>query len=188
MKYFKQIPIQLTLITCLLIYLSSSNGQTQKYFTSKETNNPSLTAQLNNVNASVHSIDKNIRSIFQDNQGTYWFGTNGAVVYRYDNKTLTQYTVKDGLADNQVIYIQEDDLGNLWFESGNFAISKFNGKTFTPQTDKANITNGSIAHWKSKSNNLWFYAGGGVFRYSNLSFDQLHNQRRSNKQRNKYYL
>lgn len=173
MKYFKQIPIQLTVITCLLIYLSSCNGQTQKNSISNETNNPSLTSQSNSLNASVHSIDKNIISIFQDNQGTYWFGTNGAGVYRYDTKTLTQFTVKDGLADNQVIYIQEDDLGNLWFESGNFAISKFDSKTFTPQTNKANITNGSNADWKSKSNNLWFYAGGGVFRYSNLSLDYL---------------
>ena len=45
--------------------------------------------------------------------GNYWFGTNGAGVYRYDEKTLKQYTVSDGLADNQVINIQEDEFGTL---------------------------------------------------------------------------
>lgn len=173
MKYFKLILSPLTSITFLLIYLSSCNGQIQNNSTNNETNIPNSTAQFDSLNTNVISIDKNIRSIFQDRKGNFWFGTNGAGVYRYDTKTLTQFTVKEGLADNQVIYIQEDDLGNLWFESSNFDISKYDGKMFTTQTNKANITNGSNADWKFKNNNLWFYAGGGVFRYSNLSLDYL---------------
>lgn len=173
MKYFKIIQPRLTVTTFLLIYLSSCNGQTQNNNLNTETNKPNSTYQFNGLNATVNSIDKNIRSIFQDRQGNYWFGTNGAGVYRYDSKTLTQYTVKDGLADNQVIYIIEDDLENIWFESGNFGISKFDGKTFTTQASKVNITNGSDTDWKSKNNDLWFYAGGGVFRYSNPSLDYL---------------
>ena len=70
-------------------------------------------------------IDENIRSIFQDNNGIYWFGTNAAGVYRYDpkqpvGKTLTQFTEKNGLADNQIQSIQEDKTGNLWFGTGRF--------------------------------------------------------------------
>jgi len=46
---------------------------------------------------SASSVDKNIRSVFQDKRGTFWFGTNGAGLYRYDKKTLTQLTIEDGL-------------------------------------------------------------------------------------------
>ena len=49
------------------------------------------------------SFDKNIRSIFQDSKGTYWFGTNSAGVFRLSGQELTQFTVKNGLAANQVL-------------------------------------------------------------------------------------
>lgn len=121
----------------------------------------------------LKTIDKNIRSIFQDKNGTYWFGTNSAGVYRLDAKTLTQFTVKDGLTDNQVIHIQEDELGNLWFGSGSFGITNYDGIKFTPYTDKVKTTNGAEIDWQSKNIDLWFYGGGGVFRYSHPSLDYL---------------
>lgn len=173
MKNLKIIPIQLTVITFLIICLNSCNGKIENKNKTTEEDKANLTHQPGSLNATVNSIDKNIRSIFQDRNGNYWFGTNGAGVYRYDTKTLTQFSVKDGLADNQVIYIQEDDLGNLWFGSGTFGISEFDGTKFTTHTNKVNITNGTDTDWKSKNNDLWFYAGGGVFRYSNTSLDYL---------------
>ena len=170
---FKIIPTHLTVITFLLIYLTSCNGPTQNNNSIYEANKPNSTTQFNGLNAAVNSIDKNIRSIFQDRSGNYWFGTNGAGVYRYDAKKLTQFTMKDGLADNQVINIQEDDLGNIWFGTGAFGISEFDGNKITTHTNKVNITKGTEANWKSKNNDLWFFAGGGVLRYSNPSLDYL---------------
>lgn len=173
MKKLKIIPTLLSVTCFLLIYLVSCNGQTQNNNSSNEAKKPNSTTQPNSLNATVNSIDKNIRSIFQDRNGNYWFGTNGAGVYRYDTKTVTQFTVKDGLADNQVINIQEDYLGNIWFVTGAFGISKFDGTKFTTHTNNVKITNGAETDWKSNNNDLWFYAGGGVFRYSNPSLDYL---------------
>ncbi len=173
MKSLKIIPRQFAVITFLLSCLNPCNGQTQNNNSSSEANTPNLTTQFNSLNATVHSIDKNIRSIFQDRNGNYWFGTNGAGVYRYDAKNVTQFTVKDGLADNQIINIQEDDFGNIWFGTGAFGISKFDGTKFTTPTDEDKITNGKQTDWKSKNNDLWFFGGGGVFRYSNPSLDYL---------------
>jgi len=173
MKILKISPTHFILITFLLVYLNSCSGQPQHYNSRNESNKQAPTTQPNGLNETSIGIDKNIRSIFQDSNGNIWFGTNGAGVYRYDTKTLTQFTVQEGLADNQVINIQEDDFGNIWFGSGAFSISKFDGTTFTTQTDKFNITKGSENDWKSKSTDLWFYAGGGVFRQSNSSLDYL---------------
>ena len=166
MIIFKIIPIQLTATYFLIIFMNSCNGQIENKNITNEEIKSNLTYQ------SI-SFDKNIRSIFQDSKGNYWFGTNGAGVYRYDTKTLTQFTVKEGLADNQVINIQEDDLGNIWFGTGEFGISKFDGIKFTTMTNKVKITKGTENDWKSTNNNLWFYAGGGVFRYSISSLDYL---------------
>jgi ligand-binding sensor domain-containing protein len=119
------------------------------------------------------SVDKNIRSVFQDNRGAYWVGTNGAGLYRYDKKTLTQFTIKDGLPDNQILHIHEDDLGNIWCGTGGFGVSKFDGLNFTTYSNMVNITNDSAKDWSSKPIDLWFHAGGGVFRLDNDVLDYL---------------
>jgi len=173
MKNLKLIPLQLTAIILLPISLISCNGQAPNNHSNTEANQPNSTTQIDSLNAPFDRIDKHIRSIFQDRNGNYWFGTNGAGVYRYDAKTLTQFTVKDGLADNQVINIQEDEVGNIWIGSGAFGISKFDGTKFTTLTNNVKITKGTASDWKSKNSDLWFYAGGGVFRYSNSSLDYL---------------
>jgi hypothetical protein len=92
-----------------------SNSVTERTPVSKDDSN------INIFNTpTTNEVDKNIRSIFQDNNGNYWFGTNGAGVYRYDGKTLTKFTVKEGLSNNQVQSIQEDKSGNIWFGTGMF--------------------------------------------------------------------
>jgi ligand-binding sensor domain-containing protein len=173
MNNLKINPIYLGVISFLLINLTSCSEKNQNNNSSNEANKPNSTTQLDSINATVNRIDKNIRSIFQDKNGNYWFGTNGAGVYRYDTKTLTQFTVKDGLADNQVISIQEDDLGNIWFGSGTFSISKFDGTKFTILSQNVKTTNCKETDWKSTNNDLWFYAGGGVMTYRNSSVDYL---------------
>lgn len=178
MKNFKILPIPFATFTLLLICLNACNKQTQNNHSNHEAKKPNLLPQNNSLHTTVNSIDKNIRSIFQDTKGNYWFGTNGAGVYRYNTKTTVQFTIKDGLADNQVINIQEDDLGNIWIGTGTFGISKFDGTKFTTYTNEVKMTNGTITEWESNKNDLWFYGGNGAFRYSNpllsyLPFDPL---------------
>jgi ligand-binding sensor domain-containing protein len=74
----------------------------------------------------------------QDKDGNYWFGTNGEGVFRYDGKTLVQFTDKDGLANDQVQTIQEDKLGNIWFGTSLYGVSRYDGRAFTTFTDKEN--------------------------------------------------
>lgn len=109
-------------------------------------------------------IDENIRCIFQDSKGNYWFGTNDSGVYYYDGKTVIHYTSKDGLPNNQIQNIQEDEFGNLWFSTGLFGVCKLDGKTFTAITD-VEISNPNIT-----PKSLWFYGGGGCFYYDNKLF------------------
>ncbi|MBX7052772.1 MAG: hypothetical protein K1X54_12100 [Flavobacteriales bacterium] len=174
----QSIAIQLTLLSLVFTCLNSCGRQSQHGNANQVVDQPNTQTNHNSFSTAI-SIDKNIRCIFQDKRSHYWIGTNGAGVYRYDYKTLTHYTVKDGLADNQVISIQEDDLGNIWFGAGSFRISKFDGTKLTMYTDQVHTTRGTEAEWNSEINDLWFYAGGGVIRYNHtgltyLPFDESH--------------
>lgn len=71
----------------------------------------------------------NIRASLQSKNGNMWFATTGAGVYRFDGKIFTNFTTKDGLADNIVYCIYERTNGNIWFGT-NKGVSIFDGKKF----------------------------------------------------------
>lgn len=111
----------------------------------------------------------------RDKNNNYWFGTYGEGVYRYDGKSLIQFTEKDGLSDNQIQTIQEDKSGNIWFGTGGFGVSSFDGQNFTTFANKESPQSGSSSDkdWKTEPNDLWFYAGGGAYRYNGNTFNYL---------------
>jgi len=99
-----------------------------------------------------------VRSIFEDSQGNFWFGSWSEGVCRFDGKGLTYFTAEDGLSDNQIRSIQEDRDGVVWFEGG-FGISGFDGKRIiTP----FNRNYASKDDWQLGTGDLWFKEDGGV--------------------------
>jgi ligand-binding sensor domain-containing protein len=177
------LPASVYLLLSVFPFFVSCNEQNNNYRNIRKDAPAQITVSKAVTNNTVlgrsitTEIDDNIRSIFQDKNGIYWFGTNAAGVYRYDpkqaiGKRLTQFTEKDGLANNQVQSIQEDNAGNIWFGTGGFGVSRYEpgravGQTFpTFTTEKsAQLSSNSAEEWKSEPNDLWFYAGGGVHRY-----------------------
>src|SRR4051812_18718400 len=57
----------------------------------------------------------NVHCGLQDKVGNLWFGTTGEGVYRYDGKSFTNFTAKDGLGNNNIWCILEDKTGDIWF-------------------------------------------------------------------------
>ena len=82
----------------------------------------------------------------------YWFGSWETGVYRYDGKTLINFTTRHGLSNNRVDEIKEDKSGNIYFTGchPNSTISKFDGNTFTT------LSAISSNDWKLKSTDMWF--------------------------------
>ena len=88
----------------------------------------------------------------QDKNGNIWFSNWGGA-YRYDGKSFTSFTAKDGLP-GIVTRIIEDKKGNLWF--GGDGLSRYDGKSFTNFTTKDGLANPGV--WsilEDKSGNLW---------------------------------
>jgi ligand-binding sensor domain-containing protein len=65
----------------------------------------------------VSHIDGEIRGIIQDSENNLWFASNGEGVYRYDGKTILNYTEKHGLCSNYVWMLEEGKDGNMWFRT-----------------------------------------------------------------------
>ncbi|HVK15653.1 MAG TPA: two-component regulator propeller domain-containing protein, partial [Fimbriiglobus sp.] len=117
----------------------------------------------------VAGLDQAIFYIFQGKDNTYWFGSNERGVYRYDGKSLINFTTKDGLAGDRIRGIQEDMSGNVYVTTYE-GISRFDGKAFTtlgvsPRSD-----------WKKEPGDLWFVGPpdtGVVYRYDGTALHRL---------------
>jgi ligand-binding sensor domain-containing protein len=141
MKY--GLPIALA----LLLFLESCAGQNQKASTnSSEQETVFLSGDT------VHQTGSNIMVIYQDKNNVYWFGSWETGVYRYDGKSLQNYSTKQGLPYNRINEIKEDTLGHLYFSTGHplSEIVRFDGKSFTRLSPS--IRN----EWKLREYDIWF--------------------------------
>ncbi len=104
----------------------------------------------------VTAFASNLRSLFQDRKGTYWFGSYDQGLYRYDGKAITRFTKKDGLAGDAVGGIQEDKNGMLYFATEG-GVSKFDGKSFSTLPEV--VMDSPDKGWRLHPDDLWFTYG-----------------------------
>ncbi len=160
-------------LACMLFIAACNNQNNNKVNTAQSPSKITSPAVVK-TNKLV-TIDKNIRCILQDKNGKFWFGTNAAGAFYFDGKNLTQFTSKDGLANNQVQSIQEDNKGNIWFANGGFNFSKFDGKIFKSYAikDSLNLRKHFVYDIAIKTNDIWLPAGDGVFRFEDENLGYL---------------
>ena len=85
------------------------------------------TPQPGDVTDGSPSLDR-VFAIGEDRAGNIWFGTVEHGAWRYDGKSLRNYTAEDGLTSKQIMGIYTDRHGDLWL-AGN-GVFKFNGASF----------------------------------------------------------
>jgi ligand-binding sensor domain-containing protein len=96
-----------------------------------------------------------------DKSGNLWFGGQGGA-YRYDGKTLTTFTSKNGLLDDFVGSMIVDRAGNIWLghpgpPDQRGGVTKYDGTTFRHFTERDGLNSGHVyAIAEDKAGNIWF--------------------------------
>lgn len=92
-------------------------------------------------------------------------------VSKYDGKSFTHYTRKEGLVYNSIIQIIEDTKGNIWLATDGGGVSKYDGKSFTNFTIKEGLSHGIVSCiTEDNKGNLWFgtQGVGGISKYDKI--------------------
>jgi len=114
---------------------------------------------------------KGITSIFEDSKGNFWFGTTEKGICKYDGKSYSYFTTKEGLPHKQISYIKEDTKGNILLKTGK-GICSFDGKTFIKLSEPD--TEGTENSWSLSKNDLWFQVNAnGVLKYNGSKLQYL---------------
>ncbi len=162
------------LILFLFAFFTSCHGQVK-------TNTPT-TAEVQPKLIRTQGSNKysSVSCGLQDKAGNHWFGTSGEGIYRYDGKSFTNFTEKDGLCNNNVQAILEDKTGNLWIGTS-AGLCRYDGKVFTnipisvaddsnfdsfPEKASSSTQPEISSILQDKSGKIWFGTGkNGVYCY-----------------------
>lgn len=117
------------------------------------------------------------RSILQDKKGNIWLATWEGII-RYDGKSFTNFTNKEGLRRYRVFTILEDSKGILWFGTIGAGVYRYDarlpdgqGKNFTNFTTKEGLADDKLGCiYEDKAGNIWFGTMGGVSKYDGKTF------------------
>ena len=117
----------------------------------------------------------------EDSQGNLWFGTDGYGAIKFDGKSFTRFSKKDGLCSNNVNSIVEDKQGKIWFAcmqsyqpkmTGDGGVCRYDGKTFTKFPDIKGLSKNDIyTIYETRTGDVWIGASGvGAYRYDGKTF------------------
>jgi len=95
----------------------------------------------------------------QDSKGFIWFGTD-AGANRFNGNYFEQFTVDDGLSDNEVLRIHEDSKGRIWFLTYNGKLSYYyKEKFFNTENDsilkQASVSSTFVSFYEDSKGNIW---------------------------------
>jgi ligand-binding sensor domain-containing protein len=118
-------------------------------------------------------INSVVNTIFQDESGIIWFGTEGRGVIKYDGDFIEYLSTKQGFGGTTVIGIVGDDSGNVWFATHS-GLSKYDGKTFTNYTAKDGLVSTDLRSiWIDKTGVIWIGTTQGLSLFDGQNFTPL---------------
>lgn len=82
-------------------------------------------------------------SVKETAPGTLWITTNGSGIFRFINGTIKQFTLRNGLASNNLQHLLVDNDGILW-ANGTGGISRFNGEEIESLYRHDGLSDGSV--------------------------------------------
>lgn len=83
-----------------------------------------------NGNLSPEGTMEHVFAIEEDSEGNIWFGDRDTGAWKYDGKTMINYTIDNKLSTPMIWSIYKDNNNNLLFGMADGGVYKFNGKSF----------------------------------------------------------
>ena len=127
------------------------------------------------LNAKMLTL-KDAQQTLEDKTGAIWFASwNNEGACRFDGRTLTDITAREGLSDGMVHSLLQDKAGVVWFGTRNHGLCRYDGKAFKHIKGVEGRSDSCVySILEDKAGVLWFATEkNGVWRYDGKSFTNL---------------
>jgi ligand-binding sensor domain-containing protein/serine phosphatase RsbU (regulator of sigma subunit) len=117
-----------------------------------------------------------VYSIYEDREGSLWFGTLDGGLHQLRDSKFTNYTTSEGLAHDYINCIHKGQADSLWIgtKGGLNLLSLKSGKLITPLTTGQRLLDNSIiCIFEDPSGYLWIGTWGGLQQFKDGKFTLL---------------
>lgn len=115
-----------------------------------------------------------IRCYFEDNTGNIWIGTSHQGIFRFDGKSIVNYSKDQGLVSNSIWTIQQDKYNYIWLGTQWSALKLTDDTVYIFNENNGFAHYQVISSFKDATANLWFGTfGGGVTYYHDNSMTSI---------------
>ena len=84
------------------------------------------------------------------------------------------YTIEDGLAQDQILCIFQDSKGYIWLGTNGGGVSKFDGKNFQNLNETNGLVNNIVRNIsEDRFGNIWLGTQNGISRYDGFNFENV---------------
>lgn len=109
-------------------------------------------------------------AIIRDKTGRLWFSADRGLS-SFDGETIVNYTVDQGLIDDNVVSLQEDSKGRLWIGTYEKGFSVFDGSTFRNFTTEQGLLHNTVWYfYEDEKGNMWMATRGGLSVFNGKTF------------------
>lgn len=121
-----------------------------------------------------NDVNLNITKIIGEKNGGIWLATYGKGIFKVNGENITQYTINNGLADDNVLTLYEDKKGVLWIGTTKSGVTKFDGKHFEILTRDSGLADNNInSICEDKVGRIYFGTYDGLTCYDGKRFTTI---------------
>ena len=107
---------------------------------------------------------------FADNEGNYWFGSNGNGLFRARKQTMTAYAKAQGLNAREVSSLLETHDGSIWIGTRTDGLFRFKDSVFTHYTGADSFGEYVTSLYEDRAGQLWVNSFNRFWRFTDTGF------------------
>ncbi|MBD1210609.1 MAG: hypothetical protein H9535_19430 [Ignavibacteria bacterium] len=125
-------------------------------------------------------VDGRTPVLHEDSQGRIWVGTREGLFVIENDRVVKSYTVKDGMAGDNIIWLYEDKEHTFWIGTTNGGLHRLKNDSLYAYTTQNGLFDDSVFSVLEDENGwLWMSCSKGIFRVKKSELEEVAQGRKS---------